>query len=120
MLFYDKSIRGYTWNKLYRKSFLDKFCLTFLDAHHFVEDYAFNFVALLHTNKVNFINDFVYVYVYHQNSISNKNIATQIDRFIFTFALLKLFCVQKNYNSAVKICFSQKKIFFIYSRLVVI
>ncbi len=109
MLYRDIKIRGYTWNKLFRKSFLDRHHFKFLNNRYFLEDFSFCFLALLYAEKVNFIKDFVYVYVHHKNSISRAEGTRRINRFVFTFALLRLYCQEKQFKKATKINFFEKK-----------
>ncbi len=111
MLYRDINIRGYTWNKLYRKSFLDEYQFKFLNNHYFLEDFSFSFLTLLFAKKVNFIKDYVYVYVYHKNSISRADGKRRISRFIYSFALLRLYCKENNLKKATKIWFFEKKFF---------
>ena len=111
MLYHDIKIRGYTWNKLFRKSFLDEYQFKFLNNHYFLEDFSFSFLTLLYAKKVSFIKDFVYVYVYHPNSISRANGTRRINRFVYTFALLRLYCYEKQFKKATKIWFFEKKFF---------
>ena len=53
---------GYAWNKVYRKSFLDRYCLRFEKGTSLVEDILFNSTLLAKINKIRFIGKSLYHY----------------------------------------------------------
>ena len=60
----------FVWNKMFRKSFIDKCNLQFMNTCH-SNDIAFVFLAMAHAQKIVFVNSFLINYIKHENSTSS-------------------------------------------------
>jgi len=59
--------------KIFRKSYLDKNEIRFLDELKYSEDSAFNLMAFYETDKKQFLNEVTYYWNYNENSQSRSN-----------------------------------------------
>jgi len=69
----DFSVRGFVWNKCYKKEFLLKNEINFLDNNIVLEDITFNFMCFANTSRVIFSKKRTYFYRYRTDSISNND-----------------------------------------------
>lgn len=68
---------GFLHNGLYRKSLLDKFHLRFVDTKKYApEDSLFNLSVSLSTDRIVFVNQSLYLYSVHEQSLSHGKSAT--------------------------------------------
>jgi glycosyltransferase involved in cell wall biosynthesis len=96
---------GYAWNKLYRKSFIDKHNLQFEKGTSLVEDILFNAQVYKRVSKITVVNEALYHYLnrpsatlikqFHQNSFELKARKTKaVHSFLKTWGVS-----EKNLNS---------------------
>ena len=70
--------RLYLWTNIYSKYLLDKNNVRFIDRLLNLEDSLFNIQVLILSKKVKCISEYLYVYQYNENSITNKNNLPQL------------------------------------------
>lgn len=94
-------IMGYLCNKLYKSSIIKKNNLRLDESLNYAEDLVFNLEYLLHCFFGMYINENVYYYNYHSNSLStsfNKNaISTQLLSYRKAIKILK----KENFNNEI-------------------
>lgn len=73
-LLMDYSVYSFPWNKLYRKSIIDKNNISFDKTIYYGEDLIFLMVYLSHIKYVKLLQTANYVYLNHKKSISNQQI----------------------------------------------
>lgn len=85
------------WNKMYKKSTLDKFNIKFHDYMDF-EDVAYYFKFYMHAPKTYIIDDFLYIYRWSDDSAMNKIDAGngQIENLYITTLDIYNYMVQNN------------------------
>ena len=64
----DRSLHA----KLYRRSFLEKYNIKFPELYRH-EDCAFHEICLINRPRMQFINEYVYLYTYNRKSLTHKN-----------------------------------------------
>lgn len=76
----DFRIRGYVWNKLYKRELIVNLGIKFLPSKLTIEDRPFLLEYIINSNKIHFIKDTTYVYIQHRSSFvksTNKLIFMQ-------------------------------------------
>lgn len=83
----DWSVRSYLWNKLWHRSLFDDNGITF--PKMYFEDIATVARLVFHTNKVAVIDEPLYNYSVHENSIMTTAKVEKINDYILSFGILK-------------------------------
>lgn len=65
-------VRGFVWNKVFRKSFIQKNNLFFSENLKYCEDEEFLLDSIWLSNKISYLNAHLYYYVQHENSFTNQ------------------------------------------------
>ncbi len=90
----DNRIQYYVWNKLFKRSMLVKYNISFFDTCF--EDVAFSVKSFYFANKVAVIDQALYYYVKHSNStIADLNIL-KLEDYIKVLAYIRLFLQNQN------------------------
>lgn len=85
------------WNKIYKNDFLIKNNFSFFEDIFSGEDYSFNLLCFLYTDKVVFMDDFIYFYRKRNNSltVNDEKIRTETAKaFMKTIEIL----LKRNFN----------------------
>jgi glycosyltransferase involved in cell wall biosynthesis len=92
-----------SWNKIYRKNIIDKYQISFPRGLLY-EDNSFHWKYLMHSKKAYFLNQKLYNYMIHKNSIMQCAKPSQIVEYIFVcqeiFEHIKKHNLQKKYQDA--------------------
>lgn len=112
-LYNDIRYRGYVWNKIYRKSFLDKYKIRFNKDYLVCEDYLFNAICLAKTNeKIRFTPYRGYLYLQRNTSlIHSVDQYVAIDSFLKLYTFLKTYELLKNINLQTNTLHFSRKLF---------
>lgn len=94
----DIFIRGYLWNKFYKKEFLVNHNLSFLSISVCIEDMFFNSLALLYSSKTVFINNRTYIYRIRSGSYTTKEPLKMAQKYINTYYLYKYVAIHEFNN----------------------
>lgn len=65
-------VRGFVWNKVFRKSFIQKNNLFFSENLKYCEDEEFLLDSIWLSNKISYLNSYLYYYIQHENSFTNQ------------------------------------------------
>ncbi|TCB80460.1 glycosyltransferase family 2 protein [Acinetobacter sp. ANC 4173] len=65
-------VRGFVWNKVFRKSFIQKNNLFFSENLKYCEDEEFLLDSIWLSNKISYLNAHLYYYIQHENSFTNQ------------------------------------------------
>ena len=65
-------VRGFVWNKVFRKSFIQKNNLFFSENLKYCEDEEFLLDSIWLSDKISYLNVHLYYYVQHENSFTNQ------------------------------------------------
>ena len=106
----DIRIRGYTWNKIYRREFLIENNINSVPVKNFVEDVCFNYLCFLKAKKIAFTSTYNYVYVFRENSSLHFDPFTFTKKYLNTLALLRFYSVENSIKETTNIWFFTKKI----------
>lgn len=106
----DIRIRGYTWNKIYRREFLIENNINSVPVKSFVEDVCFNYLCFLKAKKIAFTSTYNYVYVFRENSSLHFEPFTFTKKYLNTLALLRFYSVENKVKDTTNIWFLTKKI----------
>lgn len=71
LLFNESSIKGFCWNKIYKKSIIDKYNLEFREDINVCEDSLFNYQYLEHSKNIYICGEYKYHYRVRKSSITN-------------------------------------------------
>lgn len=91
----DTKVRGYVWNKIFRKNLIEKNNIYFNENLIIGEDIDFVFNYLCHCNNITFVNSKLYYY-----NISNNNTVNNINNYKYALeGWLNLFNKYKKNNN---------------------
>lgn len=94
----DKKIRGYVWNKLFKKEIIEKNNIKFNENLVIGEDIDFVFHYLRYCNNISFINSNLYYY-----NLNSNNTVNNIDNYKYALdGWINLFDNYKKYNKDYK------------------
>jgi len=65
-------VRGFVWNKVFRKSFIQENNLFFSENLKYCEDEEFLLDSIWLSDKISYLNTHLYYYVQHENSFTNQ------------------------------------------------
>jgi glycosyltransferase involved in cell wall biosynthesis len=94
----DNKFPSGVWNKLYRKSFLDKYEIRFEEGYYF-EELMFSINTFYHCNKMLLIPDNSYHWYIREGSISNTVSILHIDSIFYGYSYIKNFFISKDIYS---------------------
>lgn len=94
----DVFIRGYLWNKFYKKEFIINNNLSFLSISVCIEDMFFNYLAFLYSSKTTFINNRTYIYRIRSGSYVTKDPIKVAQKYINNFYLYKYVAIHEFNN----------------------
>lgn len=94
----DIFVRGYMWNKFYKRDLIVNNNLFFLSIDVCIEDMFFNYLAFLYSRKTVFINDRSYIYRIRKDSLTKKDPIKISQKYINTYYLYK-YCAIKEFNN---------------------
>jgi len=109
----DIKIRGYVWNKIYRRDFLIEHNINLPEAHYFVEDMAFNFIAFLKAKKIMVTSKYNYVYVFRENSSLHFDPFIFIRKYLNSLAILRYYSLNNNIKNSTNLNYFYKKVMLI-------
>ena len=90
----DKKIRGYVWNKMFKKEIIKKYNILFKEKLIIGEDIDFVFNYLLHCNNITFVNSNLYYY-----NLNNTNTVNNVDNYKYALeGWINLFNKYKKYK----------------------
>lgn len=93
----NEGFKGFLWNKLFKKSVIDKYKLTFSENIHMCEDLLFCAKYINVCSRVCFLPDILYHYVENENSVSGTVFNLKQVSIIEAYnELLKIDVVKKN------------------------
>ena len=93
----DFNIRGFVWNKLFKKSLLDKYNIRFVPTKYSIEDRPFLLQCVLAANKVYLTKEKTYNYVQHKESfVKATNVISFIQKSLNCDFLLKIILLRFN------------------------
>ena len=76
---------GVLWNKLYKKSLIDKYCLMMNADISWCEDFMFNLEYICHTRNIYVMRIPIYYYVKTKNSLSSQGTSTTVFEYYSKF-----------------------------------
>ena len=85
------------WNKIYKNSFIKENRLNFFEDIYSAEDYAFNFLSFLYTDKYVFCDDNLYFYRKRTNSLTNNDEKIRIET-LKSFLKIMEALINRNFN----------------------
>lgn len=109
----DIKIRGYVWNKIYRKEFLLNNNLVSVPARYFIEDINFNFLAFLKARKIVTSGKYNYVYVFRKNSSLHFDPFIFIKKYLYSLALMRYYSLEQNVKKTTNLNYFNKKFMLI-------
>lgn len=109
----DIKIRGYVWNKIYRREFLLNNNLFSVPARYFIEDVNFNFLTFLKARKIVTSEKYNYVYVFRKNSSLHFDPFIFIKKYLYSLALMRYYSLEQNVKKATNINYFNKKVMLI-------
>ena len=109
-IYEDIKIRGYVWNKLYKRELIVKNRIKFPNTGEIIEDQSFNFLAFLNANKVSVQDKYLYNYVFRDNSVLHKDPMLFVNKYIRTLALLRYYSLKSDILKTTNVIFFFKKI----------
>ncbi len=112
-LYLDVQIRGYVWNKIYRKDFIDKYHIVFNKFFLPCDDYNFNSICLAKTDKeIKFTTYRGYLYLQRKNSIIHSmNQVKAADSFLKVYTFLRIYELLNNVDLSTKTLHFSRKLF---------
>ena len=90
----DSGIRGYVWDKLYRRSLYEKNNILYPQGLYY-EDLATTFKLIYHSKRTVILNEKLYYYLQRPNSLSKKLDPQQIHDRVTALEIIKVFLEQK-------------------------
>lgn len=103
---FDEDLKGSVWNKMFRKSLIQKQGVRFADSSVANEDICFTYCYLPFCKKVAFVNDILYIYNTELNLITRRKFedVSGLDMFLNSCVFLEEFGKQHeiNYGSLLK------------------
>ena len=109
----DIKIRGYVWNKIYRRDFLLNNNLYSVPARYFIEDINFNFLTFLKARKIVTSEKYNYVYVFRKNSSLHFDPFVFIKKYLYSLALMRYYSLEQNVKKATNLNYFNKKVMLI-------
>lgn len=109
----DIKIRGYVWNKIYRREFLLNNNLISVPARYFIEDINFNFLTFLKARKIVTSEKYNYVYVFRKNSSLHFDPFVFIKKYLYSLALMRYYSLEQNVKKATNLNYFNKKFMLI-------
>ena len=109
----DIKIRGYVWNKIYRKDFLLNNNLFSVPARYFIEDVNFNFLTFLKARKIVTSEKYNYVYVFRKNSSLHFDPFVFIKKYLYSLALMRYYSLENDIKKTTNLSYFSKKIMLI-------
>ena len=109
----DIKIRGYVWNKIYRRDFLLNNNLFSVPARYFIEDINFNFLTFLKARKIVTSEKYHYVYVFRKNSSLHFDPFIFIKKYLYSLALMRYYSLEQNVKKATNLNYFNKKVMLI-------
>lgn len=109
----DIKIRGYVWNKIYRRDFLLNNNLFSVPAKCFIEDVTFNYFAFLKAQKIVTSNKYNYIYVYRKNSSLHFDPFVFIKKYLYSLALMRYYSLENDIKKTTNFIYFSKKIMLI-------
>ena len=109
----DIKIRGYVWNKIYRRDFLLNNNLYSVPARYFIEDINFNFLTFLKARKIVTSEKYNYVYVFRKNSSLHFDPFIFIKKYLYSLALMRYYSLEQNVKKATNLNYFNKKVMLI-------
>ena len=109
----DIKIRGYVWNKIYRREFLLNNNLYSVPARYFIEDINFNFLTFLKARKIVTSEKYNYVYVFRKNSSLHFDPFVFIKKYLYSLALMRYYSLEQNVKKATNLNYFNKKVMLI-------
>lgn len=109
----DIRIRGYVWNKFYRKDFLIENQICSTEARYCIEDVYFNYICFLKAKKICCSSKYNYVYVFRKSSSLHFDPITFIDKYLRTLALMRYYSIKHDAKKTTDVLFFTKKIMLI-------
>lgn len=109
----DIKIRGYVWNKIYRRDFLLNNNLFSVPARYFIEDINFNFLTFLKARKIVTSEKYNYVYVFRKNSSLHFDPFIFIKKYLYSLALMRYYSLEQNVKKATNVNYFNKKVMLV-------
>ena len=109
----DIKIRGYVWNKIYRREFLLNNNLFSVPARYFIEDVNFNFLTFLKARKIVTSKKYNYVYVFRKNSSLHFDPFVFIKKYLYSLALMRYYSLEQNVKKTTNLNYFNKKVMLI-------
>lgn len=109
----DIKIRGYVWNKIYRRDFLVNNNLFSLSARYFIEDVTFNYFAFLKAKKIVTSKKYNYVYVFRKNSSLHFDPFVFIKKYLYALAFMRYYSIENNIKKTTDLNYFNKKVMLI-------
>ena len=109
----DIKIRGYVWNKIYRRDFLLNNNLFSVPARYFIEDVNFNFLTFLKARKIVTSKKYNYVYVFRKNSSLHFDPFVFIKKYLYSLALMRYYSLEQNVKKTTNLNYFNKKVMLI-------
>ena len=109
----DIKIRGYVWNKIYRRDFLLSNNLYSVPARYFIEDVNFNFLTFLKARKIVTSEKYNYVYVFRKNSSLHFDPFIFIKKYLYSLALMRYYSLEQNVKKTTNLNYFNKKVMLI-------
>ena len=110
----DFFFRGYVWNKVYKREFLLKHNLSFLNVNVFIEDSIFNYYCYALTNRIKFISSYNYYYGNRPDSCLHLKACNFVKQYTNSLALMRYSSSQMNLLESTNIWFFYKKIMMLW------
>lgn len=114
----DIHLRGYVWNKFFKREIIENKSIFFMSFRYCIEDYFFVFSYLLNINSISFINKYNYYYVQRPSSVVHKDDGSLIKKLINSQFLVKYYAFKENRPETTKISYFFKEIALIYSIII--
>ena len=109
----DIKIRGYVWNKIYRRDFLLSNNLYSVPARYFIEDVNFNFLTFLKARKIVTSEKYNYVYVFRKNSSLHFDPFVFIKKYLYSLALMRYYSLENDIKKTTNLNYFNKKFMLI-------
>lgn len=109
----DIKIRGYVWNKIYKRDFLIQNNLVSTPARYFIEDITFNYFSFLKAKKIITSKKYNYVYVFRENSSLHFDPFSFIKKYLYSLALIRYYSLQNNIKETTNLNYFNKKFMLI-------
>lgn len=111
----DIHMRGYLWNKFFKREIIENKSLFFMSFKYCIEDYFFVFAYLLNINSISFINKYNYYYVQRPSSAVHRDDGSITTKLVNSQFLVKYYAFKENRPETTKISYFFKEIGLIYS-----